>query len=325
MRTRVLLVLLTLLLAGCGSDGGSPPAEPSAGAVTIATRFGDVTVPAAPTRVVAMSWTDADLALAVGITPVAMAKETTIPGGIQPWAKERLGGAVPELFTAVGADPIEQIASFRPDVILATKDYNLAKGETYAQLSRIAPVIAYEDDPQTASYAEEAIRVGRALGREQQARDSVTAVERLLDDQEAAAPQLAGTTFAFGLAPKNGSLFVVNGQDAVLTQLLGQVGMRLAPAVAALPAGSVGSRAELSFERLSVLDADVLLLTPASASDADLAALEADPLFTRLAVVQRGDYLRLDRSAAQAVNFSSPLSLQYTLSRLLPRIAAAAG
>jgi len=65
--------------------------------------------------VVALDFASADAAIALGVTPVAMAK-----GGVPPWTVAALGDRRPELLDLAAAIPFEQIAALRPDVILAT-------------------------------------------------------------------------------------------------------------------------------------------------------------------------------------------------------------
>src|SRR5918911_145099 len=74
------LVATTVLVASCGSgDAGSsgetatsssPSGPGGAFPVTVETAFGDVEIPAEPQRVVALGWSDAETALALGVQPV---------------------------------------------------------------------------------------------------------------------------------------------------------------------------------------------------------------------------------------------------------------
>ncbi|MDT7567237.1 MAG: iron-siderophore transport system substrate-binding protein, partial [Pseudonocardiales bacterium] len=69
-------VLLVGALAACGSGGtGAGPADSSGGEfhARVTGKFGTTTIDRKPVRVVAMSWTDADLALSLGVTPVGIA------------------------------------------------------------------------------------------------------------------------------------------------------------------------------------------------------------------------------------------------------------
>ncbi|MER2224434.1 MAG: iron-siderophore ABC transporter substrate-binding protein, partial [Rhodococcus sp. (in: high G+C Gram-positive bacteria)] len=70
-------------LAGCSSDSADAPAEAGA---TVSTMFGDVEVPANPQRVVALGWSDAETALALGTQPVGVADWMAFGGkGVGPW------------------------------------------------------------------------------------------------------------------------------------------------------------------------------------------------------------------------------------------------
>ena len=76
MRLRlVLLALLALPLAACGSEAEPSTASGAPGGafpVTVEHKFGATTVEKAPERVVTVGYTDQDAALAVGVVPVAV-------------------------------------------------------------------------------------------------------------------------------------------------------------------------------------------------------------------------------------------------------------
>ena len=73
------LLATALVVTSCGSgddsgsgsrSGGTASGSSGAFPVTIGTAFGDVTVEEEPTRVVALGWSDAETALALGVQPV---------------------------------------------------------------------------------------------------------------------------------------------------------------------------------------------------------------------------------------------------------------
>jgi hypothetical protein len=72
----VLVASIGIALVGCANpNAGSEPAASGASAsgafpVTVATKFGNVTVQTQPARVVALGWGDAETALALGVQPV---------------------------------------------------------------------------------------------------------------------------------------------------------------------------------------------------------------------------------------------------------------
>ena len=73
------LLAATVLVAGCGSSDGQSsedaaasgsPASDGAFPVTVETAFGPVEIAEEPQRVVALGWSDAETALALGVQPV---------------------------------------------------------------------------------------------------------------------------------------------------------------------------------------------------------------------------------------------------------------
>src|SRR6187551_1330946 len=90
-RTATLLAVTALLAAGCGSgagEGAGPATASGAFPVTVGTAFGDVTVEEQPVRVVALGWSDAETALALGVQPVGASDWLGFGGeGVGPWAK----------------------------------------------------------------------------------------------------------------------------------------------------------------------------------------------------------------------------------------------
>ena len=96
-RPAALLTVAGLLLAGCGSDADSADSDTAAGSsaskgafpVTVPTAFGDVTVEEEPTRVVALGWSDAETALALGVQPVGASDWLAVGGdGLGDWVEQ---------------------------------------------------------------------------------------------------------------------------------------------------------------------------------------------------------------------------------------------
>lgn len=92
---------LGLTACGGGSTTETPPTTGSAGfPVTLVGKEGTATIPAEPQRVVALGLQrDADTALALGVTPIAMAENTFVPNRIAPWVESELAGPKPELLS----------------------------------------------------------------------------------------------------------------------------------------------------------------------------------------------------------------------------------
>lgn len=82
-------------------------------------------IPAEPTRIVALGGSDADIAVALGVQPVAMTGYFNATDGRAPWLASKLGTAQVEMLSGGGGEnsevevPLEQVAALRPDLILA--------------------------------------------------------------------------------------------------------------------------------------------------------------------------------------------------------------
>ncbi|TCK26221.1 ABC transporter substrate-binding protein [Pseudonocardia endophytica] len=314
-------VALTLV-AACGSSGSEQAgATGAAGAfpVTVDGKLGPATIPAKPLRVVAMSWTDADVALGMGVTPVGMASVSTADGGIEPWTKAVLGTApAPELFDVTRADPIETVAALKPDVILATKDYNLE--QSYADLSRIAPVVGYRNAPNADTWQDTTTRIGTALGVPDAAKRSIDDANAAVAAARGQHPEFADRTFGLLVGPSPDGVYAVNSVDDASAGLLSGLGLTLTPTIAGTPASGIPGRTKLSYEQLTLAQADVLLAT---GPPSGLARLKATPSFTALPVVARGGYVPLDAATAQSIAFPSPISIRWGIGTIAPKISTA--
>ena len=311
-------LLVLLALAGCGgSESEDTGQAPSGGAfpVTIEHKFGETTIPEAPERVVAVGFNDQDFALALGVKPVGVRQ---FQGGIdiskRPWAQDELGGASPEI---VGAEELEleKIAALRPDVILGV--YSGLTEDQYDTLSKIAPTVAqsgeYVDFGEP--WPEQAKVTGQALGLDDEGAEVVDDVDTRFARAREANPELEGSTFAFASAA-TGKVYVYGPQD-LRTRFFTSLGLTTPPELAKLTKESFF--AEVSEERLRLLDQDLLVVYGAPKD------LDAFPLFERLRATREGRVIFLDPAGdlANALGFSSPLSLPYALDEGLPRIEAA--
>lgn len=141
-RIAVSLAAVPLLFVAACSSGSSDAASSAddAAAVTVGHLFGETTVESAPERVVTLSVSDNDAALASGVVPVAMAQSVVKP--VMPWTEgaiTELGREVPPLLDFGTEVPVEEVASYEPDLILAT---GLELTDTvYEQLAAIAPTL----------------------------------------------------------------------------------------------------------------------------------------------------------------------------------------
>ncbi|MBZ0304776.1 MAG: ABC transporter substrate-binding protein, partial [Anaerolineae bacterium] len=83
--------------------------------------------------------------------------------------------------------------------------------------------------------------------------------------------------------------------------------------------------ANLSTERMELIDQDVIAVVNLQFIEGGREALESDPLFSQLTAVQEGRVIYFDETAENALSFSSPLSLPYALQVALPQLTAIFG
>jgi iron complex transport system substrate-binding protein len=310
-------LVLAVLVIGCGDDTETSQTERSGAGfpVTIEHKFGTTEIPDAPERVVAVGFNDQDFALALGVKPVGARQ---FQGGIditdRPWAQDELAGTEPQI---VGAEELEleKIAALRPDVILGVYS-GLTKSE-YATLSKIAPTVAQSGDYVDFGmpWQEQTETISRALGRESPGAKVVGTVEQQFARARERHPEFDGSSFVLASASA-GKVFVYGSQD-LRSRYFTSLGLRVPDAIEKLTGDSF--YAQLGEENLRLLDQDLLVVygTPG-----DVASL---PLLKRFDVVREGRVVYLDATGdfANALGFSSPLSLPFALEHGVPRLAAA--
>ncbi|TCK22925.1 iron complex transport system substrate-binding protein [Pseudonocardia endophytica] len=311
------------VLAACGrTETGPAPASDGVFPVTVEGIEGPTTVDAEPQRVVTVgTYRDIDAALALGVVPVAAAElPPMIPGGITPWAKERIGGSpMPELFATTGGMPFEKIASLAPDLIIGTDYSGLAND--YGTLSGIAPTLSSASGYNKDTWQVTTNRVGQALGRARAAADTVARIEAAIRAAREQNPGFAGRTFTIGPVTPDGTVYTINSTNDASARFLSDLGLTLSPSVLGLAGDRLPGRAVVSPELLRTLDADVMILSYSNAASRQ--KVEAEPLFQQIPAVRRGAYVPVETTTAVSIAFPSALSIPYGLQKTIPLIAAA--
>jgi iron-siderophore transport system substrate-binding protein len=266
----------------------------------------------APKRVVALDFPSADAVIALGVTPIAIGKVSYVPGGIQAWAKAALGKATPKLIDSESQVPLEEVAALHPDLIVATNSYNL--GPVRSKLEKLAPLVTWTHGAGVDTWQESTMLVGKALGREAKARRLVADTEARVARAREEHPAFAGKTVTL-FNYYQGVAWAISSPDDFSIRFLSSLGFKLSPEIERRR-GKDG-RLEVSDERVSLLDADVVLGT-SSDSTAKLDEMARGPLFQRLDAVKRGAYSSIDIGPATSIAFPSALSVNYALSELVP-------
>lgn len=309
MKRGVVVVLSALLLTACGGGGGTETERSAAGqgAVTVDTRFGPVTVEKPPTRVVALGWSDAEAALALGVQPVGASDWLGFGGkGVGPWAED-LYQQAPRLLGTTEID-YEAVAALQPDLILNTRsDNDQAKHET---LAKIAPTIGAPEDviPYGTTWKQQVELVSKALFKEDEGRRIIADLEAKFADNR----KFEGKTTVVGAYFDGKFGAYVSGDSR--TDFMKAIGFTPRREVEDLAAGTF--YVDISTERLDLLAADLTVLFPIGG---DASALKGNPLVPEKALVLE------DEDLVNAFSSGSSLGTAYALDHAVPLFSQALG
>lgn len=338
-RTLTVLLAATLGLAACGSEGGSdggrdtatsttttaegsgavgdqgpaPDAENAFEPVTIEHRWGSTEITEVPERVVTIDIQWTDVLLALGTTPVGYVADPTADGP-HAWQGDQLDDATAIPYS--DTIPFEQVAALQPDLIVAT--FAIDDQSTYDQLSGIAPTIGALSDAEVDSWQDMTTVGGQVLGEQGTAQTLIADVDAQVQDLADELPGLDGKTIAFANYVPGDAFYVLANPDDGANTLFAQLGLDIAPGVAAEGADSSG-RVKLSLEQAELLDGDVLLVLTNGADPEEIVGWDSLP------AVESGAALEVDYAVATALNTPSPLSLPWALDTIRPALEAAAG
>lgn len=317
-RVLILIVLLGLTLPAT-TPVFSQETPTSAFPVTIKHEYGETTIEKAPERVVAIGYTEQDFLLALGVKPIAVRYwYGDAPNAIFPWAVEAADGAAPEVLNMpYGNLNYEAILALKPDFISAVTSG--ITQEEYETLSKIAPVL-----PQTADYINFGIPwqattklIGQAVGKSAEAQAIVERVEGLFKSAREENPEFVGKTVAVSYMAEPGKFGFYTDQDS-RGRFFTDLGFVVPQELVDIAGKSF--YADLSPEKVDLLDRDLIAILNLQFIEGGIKTLEAEPLFKRLKAVQEGRVLYLETEVENAVGFSSPLSLEFALNAVVPKL-----
>ncbi|MEV0612357.1 iron-siderophore ABC transporter substrate-binding protein [Nonomuraea sp. NPDC050404] len=321
---RLLIVSLAATLAAACS-ATTPPADEPAGEtaaadaafpVTIPTEFGDITVEKRPAKVVALGWSDAETAFALGVQPVGAADWLAFGGdGLGPWVQGEY--RKPPAILGTLEVKLESLAALEPDLILDTRASG--KKERYDQLAELGvPVIGPPKGGQAyrTSWDEQLDMIGKALGKSQEAAKLKADLEAKFAKAAQDNPSFKGTEVAVGARTGDSYGAYVSGGRLDFLEKLGFV---VSPKIMAL-AGKDFS-VPVSKERMDLFDSDLTIMFPIAGNGKQIAD---DPLFKAVPSVKAGRSLVLnDRDVATAFSSTSVTGLSYALDKVVPLLADA--
>ena len=232
------------------------------------------------------------------------------PFGVWPWAFPRLGGAQPVVLYLTDGVPIDQIAGWRPDLIVAT-DAGLDQ-DSYTRLSAVAPTIPQSGrDAFFEPWRDQATSIGQAVFRHDDMQKLIADVDAKFAAVKDAHPQFADKKVLLLGGTLHRDSLQVQGPDW-RHEFLTQMGLTV-----------VGTDESLipRDTMASVLDsADVLIWT--TESDEEQAALLADPTIAGLSATAEQRNVFTGKELAGAIAYASTLSYPVGAERLPPMIAA---
>ncbi|WP_062203520.1 ABC transporter substrate-binding protein [Demequina salsinemoris] len=331
------------LMAACSSTE-SPEASSTASAdasasadavadafpVTVDTVMGEVTVESEPQRVVTLGSHEHEYLYALGVAPVAVPVSWQgYDYGTGPWAIADMeaAGAEPETFEPGSTTyDAELIASYEPDLIIATYPNHTMTQEEYDLLSQIAPVITR---PATDSEGNETVEWGVTLADELTELAAVTGTsdkaETILADIDAAYaevrdahPEWEGLTSQVG-GYYEGQAFVYAASDT-RNQFLANLGLDVASID-----GTSDAWMQISAEQLDTVLGDLdSIVWQVATTEGSQEALEALPLFDSLNTTAVGGNLWQTDSILEGAFFAnSPSSVMYSLDAFVPMLEEA--
>lgn len=307
-------------------DAGEEDADATQDGIlaTVNHKYGptEVPVPDGELRVVALGWSDAEIALALGVEPVAIhdwlgfGEENH---GVGPWAVDLIEGD-PTVIPRADADlDFELIQSMDPDVIL-----NVNSGydeEEYNRLNDIAPTISGPEDAANFNPGWEAQTelIAEALGLSEEGEELVSQTQELIDQTRAEHPEFEGLTAVTG--SKFGEAYGLHTGGDMRWDIIELLGFEMYGPAADL-ADPDNFYADVSEEQVEVFDADVAVLFPIGYTREEL---ENDPLLSSLSVVSEGRavLLEAEEPLSQAFSAGNPLSIEVVLEELPPQLADA--
>ncbi|MDR2454806.1 MAG: iron-siderophore ABC transporter substrate-binding protein [Bifidobacteriaceae bacterium] len=325
-------LLALFALAGCaesspGADGGeSSPAPTSAAAgadsafpATVETKFGAVTIPAEPRRIVALGWGDAETVLALGGQPIAASDWQGFGGeGVGPWS----AGLYQEPPQILGTLELsyEEIAALEPDLILDTR--SSGDEERYQRLAAIAPTVGVPvgGDAYLTNTEQQVELISAALGKQEAGQALIDQLTEAFAAAAAAHPEWAGLSATAATRTSESWGAYVEGSDRV--DFLERLGFAQNPQIAALPAneGALGFSVTLSSEQLDLFDADLIVAFPIWIESTEITE---DPVWLEIPAVKAGHAVLIDGDLSQAYSAATIPGNLYALEHLVPLIESA--
>lgn len=308
-------MIFVLVLSGCTSTNGEKEVEVSESdenyPLRIQHAFGESILEKKPENVATISWGNQDVPLALGVIPVGASKANygvQDTSGLLPWTIQKyqeLGVETPVLFDDTDSLDYEAIANTDPDVILAA--YSGITQEDYALLSKIAPVIAYEDQPWQTLWRAQILQDSVGMGMKTEGEELVKQLDALIEEKVGIYPQLQGKSAAFCyFSPTDLGQFYIYLPNDPRAAYLTDFGLEFPSEIKELAENNHAFSVQLSSENIELLkDVDILI---AYGNDDLLKAMQADALLGTLPAIKRGSIALFEDGSSLAAS-ATPTAL----------------
>lgn len=323
-----------LALTSCGGNGGDASADdPDTGTeaasdgvlAEVEHMYGTTEVPEpadGELSVVALGWSDAEVALALGVEPIAVhdwlgfGEETH---GVGPWAADLVSGE-PEVIPRADSDlDYEYIQSLNPDLIL-----NVNSGYDEAEYNRLAEIAPTISGPEGAGnfnpgWDNQTQLIADALGLSEEGEALIAETQDKIDAAQEEHPEFEGLEAA--TASKFGDAYGLHTAGDMRWDIIEMLGFELYGPAAEI-ADPDNFYTNVAEEQVEVFDADIAVLFPIGYTAEEL---REDPLISSLSVVSddRAVILEDGSDLVQAFSAGSPLSIEIVLDELTPQLAEA--
>lgn len=313
-------LLSTACSAGPPSSSSAPPASagnsPGAYPLTVATKFGAVTIKSKPRRVVALGWGDAETALELGTQPVGASDWIGFGGnGVGPWDATKYT-TKPKIIETLQPN-YEKIAALHPDLILDVRSSGDAK--RYQKLSSIAPTVGVPKggDNYLTTTQQQTTTIATALGEQTKGAALLKQVDDAFVATAAAHPEWKGKSVTVATRTSNG--WGAYTQGDVRLGFFTKLGFIESPTIATLKPNSTGFSTSISDEQLNLLDADLTVAFPIFINAAQITG---DTQWQAVPAVKAGRDVVINGQLSDAFSEGTPGAQLYALNKLTPLMAS---
>ncbi|WP_238594647.1 iron-hydroxamate ABC transporter substrate-binding protein [Caenibacillus caldisaponilyticus] len=283
------LLILALLLAGCGKAGNSNESANDNAAnkeKVVKDAMGHkVTIPAHPKRIIAPYLEDPLIVL--GEKPVA---QWSVANGIQDYLQAHLKN-VPKINYNL---PPEEVVSFNPDLIIVSSESLVQKG-LYEKYSKIAPTYVLGD--KTASdWRKTLLKLGELLNKSDQAKKALQDYDKKAAEAKEKLHQALGDKKVAILWLTQKQFYVVDPTRSSGAVLYHDLGLNVPKMVQDLPKDPNATWKPVSLEKLADLDADEIFLVNSDKGQGD--TVLNNPVWKNLPAVKAGHVYEMSQKSS---------------------------